>query len=149
MLSLILLFNFLLLLFFLYSFPTVNPLTLVNSSLYLCLLLSFLLQSKHKEDAPVTYPILLDEPESEVCLLPFFLLFLFFCTYFLCHMPLVVSSPFQHHHKLWIPLFLILPSFFFLSSRISPSLSPYTTSQLRRFLPPWAHPWEVSLMGLM
>ena len=37
------------------------------------------------------------------------------------------------------------PPFFFLSSRISPSLSPYTTPRLRRFLPPW----EVSLMRLM
>ena len=100
---------------YIYSFPTVNPHTLVNSSLYLCLLLSFLLQSKHKEDALATCPILLDEPKCEVCLLPFFIIFLLFSTYFLCHMPLVVSSPFQHHHKLCTPLFLILPSslFFF------------------------------------
>ena len=39
--------------------------------------------------------------------------------------------------------------FFFLSSKMSLSLSPYITPRLRRFLPPWAHLWEVSLIGLM
>ena len=89
--------------------------TLVNSSLHLhlCLLFSFLLQSKYKEDAFATRPILLDELEFEVRFLPFFLLFLLFCTYFLDHMPLVVSFPSQHHYQLWIPLSLIFPSFFF------------------------------------
>ena len=33
----------------------------------------FLLQSKHKKDALVTYPILLDEPKFEVHLLSFLL----------------------------------------------------------------------------
>ena len=91
--------------------------TLVNPSLHLhlCLLFSFLLQSKYKEDAFATRPILLDELEFEVCFLPFFLLFLLFCTYFLYHMPLVVSFPSQHHYQLWIPLSFIFPSFFFLS----------------------------------
>ena len=50
----------------------VNPHTLIKLSLHFCLLFSFLLQSKHKEDAPTTHPILLDKPEFEVCLLPFF-----------------------------------------------------------------------------
>ena len=81
-------------------FPATNPYTLVDSSLHLCLLFSFLLQSKHKEDAPATQPILLDEPEFEVHLIPFFLLFLLFCTYSLCHMPLVVSFPYQYHRQL-------------------------------------------------
>ena len=102
--------------FFFKSFLAVNPHTLVNLSFRLCLQLSFLLQSKHKEDASATGPILLDEPEFKVCLLPFFLLSPLFCTYSLCHMPLVVSSPFQHHHQSRISLFLtpsIFPLFFF------------------------------------
>ena len=37
-----------------------NPYILVESSLHPCLLFSFLLQSKHKEDASATRPILLD-----------------------------------------------------------------------------------------
>ena len=44
---------------------------------------------------------------------------------------------------------LFLSSSFFLSSRMSSSLSPYIISRLRSFLPPWTHPWKVSLMGLM
>ena len=53
----------------------ISPHTLVNSSLHLYLLLSFLLQSKHNEDVFATRPISLDKPEFEICLLPFFLLF--------------------------------------------------------------------------
>ena len=57
------------------AFPVISPHTLVNSSLHLYLLLSFLLQSKHNEDVFATRPISLDKPEFEICLLPFFLLF--------------------------------------------------------------------------
>ena len=39
--------------------------------------------------------------------------------------------------------------FFFLSSRMGLSLSSYIIPRLRSFLPLWAHPWKVSLMGLM
>ena len=39
--------------------------------------------------------------------------------------------------------------FFFWFPKASLSLSPYITLQLRSFLPPWAHLWKVSLMGLM
>ena len=40
-----------------------------------------------------------------------------------------------------------LPFSFFVLLRPSPSLSPYITPRLRRFLPQWAHPWKVSLIG--
>ena len=63
--------------------PAANPYILVDSSLHPCLLFSFLLQSKHKEDASATRPILLYEPEFEVCLLPFFLPFFFIFFFYL------------------------------------------------------------------
>ena len=71
------------------AFPTISPHTLVNSSLHLYLLLSFLLQSKHNEDVFATRPISLDKPEFEICLLPFFFLFFFFSfahiSFAICH----------------------------------------------------------------
>ena len=73
----------------------------------LLLVLSFLLQSKHKENMSATCPISVDKLEFEVCLPPFFsflFFFLFFFIYFPCAVSLVAPS-----------LFLF---FFFVSSMI-------------------------------
>ena len=101
MLSLTLLYLLLCFFVFVFLYKTLLQLTLIHLlTLHLCLLFSFLLQSKHKEDAPTTRLILLDEPEFKVRLLPFLLLFFLFGTYFLYHMPLGVSFPSQHHCQL-------------------------------------------------
>ena len=60
-----------------------NPIYLLTHSLLL--VFSFLLQSKHKEDTPVTHLILLDEPEFEVCLPLFLSSFLASVPIAMCH----------------------------------------------------------------
>ena len=138
MLSLILPF-FIIYIYIYIDFPVANPVVLADFSLQPCLLFSLLLQSKHKEDVSITRPILLDEPKFEVHLSPS-LFFFFACVSFatcLCLSRLVTGS------------FVLHPFLFFLFFRMSPSLSLYITPQLRSFLPPWAHPWKASLMGLM
>ena len=81
----------------------------------------FLLQSKHKEDALITRPILLDEPEFEVQFLSFLLPPLFF--FFFARASSAACLYLTHPLKIYLDFHIL----FFLSSRMSSSLFLYTT----------------------
>ena len=74
--------------------------------------------------------------------------FFLFCTYFPCHVSLIApffSLLFFSLHQLSCIVLPFIFFFFFCFTffRLSPSLSPYITPRLRRFLLPWAHPLRV------
>jgi len=73
--------------FFYRAFSVANPIYLL--AYFVILVFCFLFQSKYKEDASATHPILLDEPKFKVCLPPFPIF-----SSLLCHVSLVAPSPF-------------------------------------------------------
>ena len=153
MLSLILLFFFF---FLLYIYIAFLRLTLIHLLTHLFIFVFYFLffcslSIRRMHLQPVLYYLMSPSVRYVSFLSSFFFFSFPHISFAICHwlfhLPFSIITSYVLLCSSFFP-----PLFFFfvcLSSRISPSLSPYTTPRLRRFLPPWAHPWEVSLIGLM
>ena len=116
--------------------------------LVFCFLFFCSLSIRRMHLPPVLY-YLISSSLRYVSFLSFFFFFSFLHVFPLpyvmgCLIYLYASSTVMHSF-----LLISLSPPVFLFPRSSLSLSPYITPQLRRFLPLWAHPWKVSLIGLI